>query len=162
MLEGRIDRYREFTRGTLIALAAPVTLVGGWALVAPHGWYTDFPLSGRHWVSALGPYDEHLVRDFGSVYLGLGLLLFAAAIFLSRQLVLAATGVMLVFSVPHFIFHMTKLDELPTGDNVVNMVSLGLGLVASFVLFVFALRPDAGAAARPAPTIEGGVEYGTR
>ena len=30
-------------------------------------------------MSALGPYDEHLVRDFGSTYLALGLLLLFAA-----------------------------------------------------------------------------------
>ena len=68
----RIEARRDLIRGGLIGLAAPVVVVAGWALIAPHGWYSTFPGGGRHWVSALGAYDEHLVRDFAATYLALG------------------------------------------------------------------------------------------
>jgi len=42
-------------------------LVGFWALLAPRSFYDDFPGGGRSWVSALPPYNEHLVRDVGGL-----------------------------------------------------------------------------------------------
>ncbi len=35
----------------------------------------DRPFSDSEWVSTLGPYDEHLVRDVGELNLALGVLL---------------------------------------------------------------------------------------
>ena len=46
-----------------LAVGDPALVVGVWALVLPRSFYDDFPAAGRHWVSALGPYNEHLVRD---------------------------------------------------------------------------------------------------
>src|SRR5436190_21212585 len=104
----RIERYRSEFRVTLILLGAPLVGTGGWALAAPHNWYFSFPGAGHHWVSVLGTYNEHLARDFGSLLLGLGLLLVASAVVLSRPVVQAALGMTLVWAVPHFVFHMTK------------------------------------------------------
>jgi hypothetical protein len=157
----RIERHRDLIRGGLIALAAPVVVVGGWALLAPHGWFNTFPGGGRHWVSALGPYDEHLVRDFGGTYLGFGLLLGIAAVLLSRPLVAAALGTSLVFSVPHFIFHLANKEQLSTGDYIVNNVLLGVGLVLSVTLLVLVLRPGEQTVAQRTQ-IEGDIGYGTR
>jgi hypothetical protein len=50
-------------------LAASAAYVGFWALIAPHSFYRSFPIPGHHWVSTAGPYDEHLVRDVGGLYL---------------------------------------------------------------------------------------------
>lgn len=138
----RIERHRSAFRITLILLGAPLVATGGWALAAPHNWYFTFPGAGHRWVSVLGPYNEHLTRDFGSLLLGIGLLLFASAVVLSRPLVQAALGMTLVWAVPHFIFHMTKLEDMPTGDNIVNMVSLGLTVIVPIVLLALTLRPD--------------------
>ena len=56
----------------IVALLAISALVlGFWAAFDPRGFYANFPGGGRHWVSADGPYNEHLVRDFGSLNLGL-------------------------------------------------------------------------------------------
>jgi hypothetical protein len=49
--------------------------VGVWALFAPRSFFQDFPAAGRHWVSALGPYNEHLMRDVGALNLALLVLL---------------------------------------------------------------------------------------
>nr|AGS49532.1 hypothetical protein [uncultured bacterium esnapd8] len=45
--------------------------MGVWAAVLPVSFYNDFRLPGRRWVSALGPYSEHLIRDVGGLYLAL-------------------------------------------------------------------------------------------
>jgi hypothetical protein len=161
-----IARYRNEFRAGLLALGIPFAAIGIWSLVAPHSWYSDFPGSGHHWVSPLGPYNEHSTRDFGGLYLGLGLLLVYAGIFLRRQVVQVALATSLVFAVPHFIFHMTKLEALSTGDNVANMTSLALTVLLPVVLLALSGRASSASepkVARPATTpIEGGVTYGTR
>ncbi len=82
--------------GLLIVAATP--LVGGlWALLFPRAFYDDFPLPGRAWVSTLGPYNEHLVRDVGALNLALGVLLVVAAVLLERRLVQASLVAYLVY-----------------------------------------------------------------
>jgi hypothetical protein len=161
MDERSITRHRNAIRAGLLAIGVPFVIVGGWALMAPHGWYETFPGGGRHWVSALGPYDEHLVRDFGSTYLALGLLLAASAMLLDRLLVQAALAASLVFQVPHFVFHLANKEQLSSGDYVANNVLLGAALVLSVVLLAAVSRPRPAAAPKPIPT-EGGLRYGTR
>ncbi len=58
-------------RAILLATAVVGLDVGGWALVAPGSFYASFPGLGMIWVAVHGPYDEHLVRDVGALYLGL-------------------------------------------------------------------------------------------
>jgi hypothetical protein len=158
---GPVTRYRSEIRAGLIGLAVPVVVVGAWALVAPHSWYEDFPIASAHWISSLGAYQEHLVRDFGSLYLALGLLLVFAAVVLDRLLVTAVLGASLVFQVPHFIFHATNTEPFSTGSNVVNLAALAGGLVLTVMLLGMVSR--ASARTEPASaTIEGGVGYGTR
>jgi len=115
-------------------LAASALVVGVWALVLPRSFYDDFPAAGRHWVSALGPYNEHLVRDVGALNLALGTLLALAAIVLEQRLVQAALVAWLVYALPHFVFHATELDALPFLDNVANVITLGLAVLLPLVL----------------------------
>jgi hypothetical protein len=165
----RIERHRGPVRAGLIALGAPLLSIGAWALVSPRGWYDDFPGFGRHWISALGPYDEHLVRDFGALYLGLGVLIVFAAVVLVRALVQGALLALLIFEAPHLIFHATETEALSSGDNVVNLAVLALGLVATVALLGATIGGDRQPAAEPTEgrpasdsTLEGGVGYGTR
>src|SRR3972149_6731593 len=92
--------------------------VGVWALAAPRSFYDDFPGGGRSWVSAVGPYNEHLVRDVGGLNLALALLLVAAGVLLERRLVIVVLVAYLVNAVPHFVFHVSHMDEMSTGDQV--------------------------------------------
>lgn len=165
--DNQIGRYRSQFRAGLLVLGLPLVAIGAWALLAPHAWYEDFPGGGRHWISALGPYNEHLIRDFGSLYLGLGLLLVFAAVVLGRQLVQAALGTLLVFSLPHFVFHLTKTEPLSRADNIVNLVTLGLGVVLTVGLLLLTRGTGPRLAGAPAPprgetSIEGGITHGTR
>jgi hypothetical protein len=163
--QDRIERYAKEFRALLVALAVPFLGIGVWALLAPRSWYDDFPGPGVHWIPAFGPYNEHFIRDFGGLYLGLSLVLFFAALSLSRPLVQGALVALLGFSLPHFIVHLTKLDALSTGDNIANMTALALTVAVPAVLLYLTFAPSrrADESATPASTsIEGGVTYGTR
>ena len=103
--------------GLLLLAAVPLT-VGVWALFLPRSFYEDFPLSGRDWVSALGPYNEHLVRDVGAMNLALGALLALAAIILERRLVQVSLVAWLVYAIPHFVFHLANLHPFSLGDKI--------------------------------------------
>jgi hypothetical protein len=155
-----IARYRKEFRGGLLALGLPLAAIGAWAAVAPRSWYDNFPGAGRHWVTAFGPFDEHLVTDFGSAELALGALLVFAAVVLERRLVQGALGALLVFSVPHLAYHLTQLDALSTGDNIASVTVLALPVLLAGVLLLMTREPRP--AARGTGRIEGSVGYGTR
>lgn len=135
--EGRTTR-EAWLRSGLLFLAAGSILVGAWALFLPRSFYEDFPATGRHWVSSLPPYNEHLVRDVGSLNLALGVLLATAAILLGRRLVRVSLVAWLVNAVPHFVFHLTELDALSFGDALGNSVTLGIAVLLPLGLFVLA------------------------
>jgi hypothetical protein len=157
---GPLVRYRTEIRAGLLALAVPVIVVGGWALIAPHSFYDDFPIHSAHWISGLGPYQEHLVRDFGSLYLALGLLFVFAAVVLDRLLAGAVLAASLVFQVPHFIFHALNTSPFSTPNNAVNLVLLGSGLLLT-VLLLAVIRRAGGEPGRQPQPMEGGISYGT-
>jgi hypothetical protein len=131
---------KGWLRGGLLILAAASLAVGLWALPAPRSFYDDFPMGGRGWVSTLGPYNEHLVRDVGALNLALGVLLLLAAALLERRLVQVSLVAYLVYAVPHFIFHLTTGHAFPLLDNFANLVTLGLAVLLPLVLLAFADR----------------------
>jgi hypothetical protein len=145
----KIGRHRKEFRAALIALAVPNLALGAWAVLAPHSWYDDFPGGGRHWVSALGPYNEHLSTDVGAFFLAMGALLLFAGIVLDRLLIQAALGALLVFSVPHLIWHLGELGPYGTLDTVLNVISLSLLVVVPIILLLMLRRT------------KGEVTYGT-
>ncbi len=127
---------RAWIRAGLLFLAA-TTLNGSlWALPFPRSFYEDFPLPGRDWVSTLGPYDEHLVRDYGALNLALGILLVAAAIFLERRLTRVALVAWLGYALPHFVYHTTLVEHFSPFDNLSQLGSLGLQVLLPLVLLL--------------------------
>jgi hypothetical protein len=125
---------RAWIRAGLLFLAA-TTLNGSlWALPFPRSFYDYFPLPGRDWVSTLGPYDEHLVRDYGALNLALGILLVATAIFLGRRLTRVALVAWLGYALPHFVYHTTLTDHFSPFDNVGQLTSLGLQVLLPLVM----------------------------
>jgi hypothetical protein len=128
---------RDWLRGGLLLLAASALTVGLWALLAPRAFYEDFPLPGRDWVSTLGPYNEHLVRDVGALNLALGVLLVLAAVLLERRLVQVSLVAYLVYAVPHFVFHLTTGHAFSLGDNLANMLTLGIAVLLPLILLAF-------------------------
>jgi hypothetical protein len=134
-------RSRGLIRTGLVILALPSVLIALWALISPHGFYDDFPGFGRHWVSALPPYNEHLLRDFGSTNLTIALVLLGAALFCERHLVQVAVVAFLVGTIPHFVYHLTTTDHYSTGDNIGSLGGFALELVvAAGVLYLTSQR----------------------
>ena len=121
----RGGRSGGWIRGSLAFLSLGEIAVGIWALFLPRSFYEDFPSSGREWVSTLGPYDEHLVRDVGEFNLAFGVLLALAAFRPDRRLERISLVAYLVYTVPHFIFHLTQTHAFSVGDNLAQLVSLG-------------------------------------
>ncbi len=139
----RLGAPRPIARLILGLLAAVQATDGVYALLAPRSFYEDFPL-GRGWVEALPAFNEHLVRDVGSLFLATAVVLAAAAIWLERRLVIVALVSFLVFSVPHTIYHLFNLEGISTGDAIAEAVLLALTVIAPLGLLAAILR------ARPA------------
>ena len=134
--ERQPGRQRLLPGGLLLLAATP--LVGGlWALLVPRAFYEDFPLPGRDWVSTLGPYNEHLVSDYGALNLALAVLL-VAAFLPERRLARVALTTWLVFGVPHFVFHLGQTHHFSARSNLEQLGGLGLLVVLPLILLFFA------------------------
>ena len=121
----------------LLVLAAS-TLGGSlWALPFLRSFYDDFPAPGWAWVSTLGPYNDHLVRDYGAMNLALGVLLVSAAISLERRLTQVALLTYLAFATPHFLFHATQVHHFSLFHNALQRSTLGFLVLLSMVLLAF-------------------------
>jgi hypothetical protein len=119
-------------RAGLIVLAFPSAIIAVWGIISPRGFYDAFPGAGRHWVSALPPYNEHLLRDFAAASLAIVVFLVGAAILLERRVIQVALIAFLAYSLPHLGYHLTTTDHYSTGDN---LGSLG-GFVVTLVIAV--------------------------
>jgi hypothetical protein len=138
-----LRRHATAIRITLLIIGVGQALTGLQALLAPRSFFTDFPL-GRGWVATLGDgYNEHLVVDVGSTFLALGGVLIFAAILLDRRVVQVALAAFLLYSLPHFVYHLTRLGDLPTGDDIANAVTTGITVVAPAALLLMMRRPQA-------------------
>ena len=102
-------------------------MVGAWAQFFPQAFYDSFPGLGRSWVSVDGPFNEHLVRDVGGLYLALSAVTLIAVFAQTRETILAAALGWLVSQLPHFAYHMTHLHVYPSLlDKAGNVLTLGL------------------------------------
>ena len=128
---------RTVSRVILALLAITAVQLGLWATIAPRSFYEDFPGGGRSWVAVDGPYNEHLVRDFGALNLAMAVVLIVALVHLTPVLVRTAAISSLLFAVPHFLHHARHLDVFTSSsDKVANMVLLGLAIGGPVVLLL--------------------------
>ena len=125
---------RSWLRIGLMLLAATSLSSGLWALFLPRSFYEDFPLPGWNWVSTLGPYNEHLVTDYGAMNLALGVLMVGAAVFLERRLVQVSLISWLVYAVPHLVFHLGQIHHFSPFDNLAQISALGFVVLLPLVL----------------------------
>jgi nucleoside-diphosphate-sugar epimerase len=130
----------RLVRPVLFVLAAAALQLGLWITISPRSFYDDFPGLGRQWVSVDGPYNEHLLRDFGQSQLALAVVLLAAFVRPERFLVRVAALASLVFAVPHLVYHATHLDVYDTGDQVANVVLLVAAVMLPAVLVLGTAR----------------------
>ena len=83
------------------------------------------------WVAVDGPYNEHLVRDVGSLNLALAFVAVVALITGSTLVARAAGGAALIYGVPHLLYHATHLDPYESGDKVALIFSLSVAVLAA-------------------------------
>ncbi len=136
-------------RRIILAVTAAIGLfVGAWAALWPREFYDAFPGLGRIWIAIDGPFNEHLIRDVGALYLALAGAS-VAAIFSRTPDAARAVGVAwTVFGIPHLAYHLAHLESLAPLDVLGNVVSLGGSLALGLALLLPGLRR----AARPTPT----------
>jgi hypothetical protein len=129
--------HRGAIRFALIYMTISVGSVAVYILLAPRTFYDDFP-GWAQWVSALPPYNEHLLRDFGSAGLGLAVLAGIAAAWMDRRLVQAAAIALFAGALPHTIYHFTTTESYSTGDNVASLGALVLQTILPLLVLYLA------------------------
>lgn len=133
------DDMRAVSRtqyGALVATVIIVGVVGAWSYFWPQPYFDHFPVFLGEWVSKDGPYNEHLVRDHGAMYLALG----AASVYgLVRP---AQVGFRLLgiawttFGVLHFAYHVTHLEHLTPDEATGQVVVLAVAILLAIALVV--------------------------
>jgi hypothetical protein len=136
-----VTRHAGAIRAALIVLGVIQLVDGLYALLAPRSFYTDFPL-GRGWVEALPSYNEHLVRDVGSLFIATAVVLLAAARSMDRRLVAVACASFLCFSVPHTIYHVLNLGPYDAVDAIANVLGLAATVLIPVWILVVVREPD--------------------
>ena len=139
---GALDqRQRLLLRAGFALLAITPAWIGIWGTVAPHAFYRQFPGAGHHWVPVLGPYDEHLVRDFASANLGLLALVIFAAVVLERWLVQGALLAYAIAGIPHLAYHAVTIDHFKTSDAIGMLAGLALNVVLPLAMLSLTRAP---------------------
>lgn len=132
--------HRRWYRIALGYLVFSSVQLGVWALLAPQSFYDSFPGMGRTWIAIDGPYNEHLVRDFGALNLALAVVLLSAAISLTVSLVRTAALASLAWGIPHFLYHLFNTDDLSSGDLIASLGGLLLFAALPTALLILAPR----------------------
>ncbi|MFF7146165.1 hypothetical protein ACFZB5_34115 [Streptomyces nodosus] len=123
--------------GCLGLLVVTALYTGTWAYFAPETWHENFPGFGLVWLPQLGPYNEHLAKDTGAMFLALAALtLIALRDVRNNRLVQITGAVWLVFNVLHFSYHVQHLGMYGTRDQVLNALSLSALVLVSVLLLV--------------------------
>ncbi|WP_243794624.1 hypothetical protein [Saccharopolyspora gloriosae] len=106
-------------------------------------WHKNFPGFGLSWLPRLGPYNEHLARDSGAMFLALALFS-ALAVWRITDVVLTriAGATWLVFNGLHLGYHLTMLHMYSARDQVLSMLSLAFLVALSLVPLLPAPRPS--------------------
>jgi hypothetical protein len=123
-------------RVLLLATALIGAVVGVWAAFLPVSFYDSFPGLGRIWIAIDGPFNEHLVRDVGALYLGLAAASVAAAFSRTPDAGRVVGVAWAVFGLPHLAYHLGELGALDPVDAIGNVVALGGSLLLGVLLML--------------------------
>jgi hypothetical protein len=129
----------------LAILALSAAPLGLWATFAPRSFYDNFPGMGHHWVKLDGPYNHHLITDFGSLNLALAAFTIGALIWTTPRLIQITAVAWLLYAIPHELYHATHLDPFGTSDKVGQLVGLAVDIVIAIALLVTDGTPKEGA-----------------
>ncbi|QRP44561.1 hypothetical protein [Amycolatopsis sp. FDAARGOS 1241] len=125
---------RTVTR-VLLALLGLLTAVSGlWPTLSPMGFYQDFPGFRHGWVSMDSAFDEHLIRDYGALSLALAATLIGAVVIGTTAVARLACIATLLFTAPHFVYHLAHAGHYAPLDRVLILGSLALTVLVPLVL----------------------------
>ncbi len=145
-------------RAAAVVLALTAAFPGAWATAAPRSFFTSFPLPGHPWVAALPPFNEHLTRDAGGLFLALFVISVWSAVRPRQETPPMAGLAWEAFAVPHLIFHSLHTETLSTADAVGSIAALGATVLLAGLLLVPGRRSAAkGSATRDTGVMEGSV-----
>ena len=120
----------------LIALFAETITVGVWNALFPASFYRNVPT-----VDLTPPFSEHFARDFGTAFIGIAIVLAAAAWRPESILVIPAAAAYGAFAVPHVVFHASHLDHASPGEAwLLNLVNAAVAVIALLVIVLAVLR----------------------
>ena len=123
-------------RVILVITAAIGSFVGLWAAFWPVAFYDAFPGLGRVWVGVDGPFNEHLIRDVGALYLALA----AASIYAAFTRDIGASRAVgigwIVFSLPHLGYHLGHLAGFAPIDVLGQLISLSSTIILGIPLLL--------------------------
>lgn len=109
----------------LVALGLPNALAGLWAVLAPKGWYDNFPGWDPRLVAAEPPFNAHLATDAGAGLLASGVVLLVATWLADRRSVQLALVAFLAFAVPHTGYHaLNPAPGLTSAEDARNVATL--------------------------------------
>jgi len=122
-------------------------VLGLYAVIAPKYYFEHFPGAGHAWVALDGPYNEHLMRDYGALNLALAAVAICALVFMTRELIIAAGAATVVYAVPHVVYHIAHPSRLgDTSDQFGAIGGLLLNAAIGLLLVLWATQ----ASRRPA------------
>ncbi len=124
-------------RAGLWFLAMVNAAVGVVATFLPYAFYQDVP-----WVALDPPYSEHLMRDFGAMNLALALVVVVAGVTMNRLLVRTALCAVLLFAVPHLIFHVTHREHFSTSAAAAELVAFTIAAALPAALLILTRHND--------------------
>jgi hypothetical protein len=110
-----------------------------WPLASPKGFYDNFPGGGFHWIDVNGPYNEHFIRDFGSLNAAMLVVVGFAIWKMSPSLVQAAGLAIAVGALPHAIYHLSHTDVYKSSEK---FVAVGPLVLQVFMGLAIAMLPS--------------------
>ena len=127
-------------RGWTIALGVGALAQGCWAYFLSRSFHDDFPLEGVGWVSALGPFNDHLTSDVGAALLGLGAVAVTVGWEGSAPGIRAIAAAFAIFGSAHLAFHLGELEPFSVASAAAQITTLTIVAVLPIALYVVAGR----------------------
>ena len=124
-------RWLQVLLGINLVALLPLAV---WPLASPRGFYDEFPGGGFHWIDINGPYNEHFIRDFGSLNAAMLVLVGFALWKLTPGLVLTAGVALAVQALPHAIYHLSHTDVYESSEKVIATAPLVIQFVMGLAI----------------------------
>lgn len=135
VVAGGVETVSTGARDWSFFTGVATMILGSWAFFLPRGFFDGFPIEGADWVSTLGEFNDHLMRDYGAAQVGLGI---AAILVALRKTPTGISTVMagyMGFGILHLGYHFTTFGFFPPASAGSQAVALTLFVLIPFVIW---------------------------